>query len=209
VKKPEATLPDGSDYTLYVESKSLGLSPLRFSLTLFGIDSADRKRMHSLLHSLAAEREAGTQNPLSGNRKRPAPSTSASTTPARANEPATSSHPLISSSSSLSTASSKPTNPTGSAEIQPSPGAGGTASSGSNSEFTAGECPICLEEMAEPKMLHCGHSLCADCATKTGKQAGLLAPTIYTCAVCMQDTKILAPRHVLPTNFALKSIGIK
>jgi len=64
------------------------------------------------------------------------------------------------------------------------------------------ECPICLEEMEEPHLLHCGHNLCAVCAPKT-QSVGRGSTVVATCPLCRHKSS--APTAIgFPVNFALK-----
>lgn len=67
------------------------------------------------------------------------------------------------------------------------------------------ECPVCHEELSEPKVLHCGHNLCAQCEAKLTKKLQEKASTI-TCPLCNQvTTKRDHPKKSgLATNFELR-----
>ncbi len=67
------------------------------------------------------------------------------------------------------------------------------------------ECPICLGVMEEPKLLHCGHNLCQECAAKTGKVLKERNAHIFSvpCPLCQKTTSVKAVDG-LTTNFELK-----
>ena len=72
---------------------------------------------------------------------------------------------------------------------------------------TVPECPICLEEFSSeekhtPKVLQCGHSVCAGCASASLSQA--IRSTLI-CAICRAPTWLDEKQQVkgLKTNFAL------
>lgn len=105
---------------------------------------------------------------------------------------------LVESSGPSTSSSSTLAVPHNSSETQPAAGSGATGHFGSRP--IAVECPVCLKEMAVPRVLSCGHSLCTDCAKKTMKRADAVAS--YTCVMCKLTMKTVRP--ALPVNFALR-----
>ena len=72
------------------------------------------------------------------------------------------------------------------------------------------ECPICMEEMVEPKVLHCGHNLCAECPETMWKRSGRAGPRSMwelACPLCKRVTAV-KERDELATNFGLKGTFI-
>ncbi len=75
------------------------------------------------------------------------------------------------------------------------------------------ECPVCLDELIEPKQLHCGHNLCPNCinndnvntaintSTTTTDMQGNSVSVKITCPLCKRVTESSGP---LATNYALK-----
>ena len=65
------------------------------------------------------------------------------------------------------------------------------------------ECPICLEQIQNPKMLPCQHSFCMD------KCLGKLLKTFdyqrkVTCPMCMEEFPI--PKDGFPTHYVLQNL---
>lgn len=61
------------------------------------------------------------------------------------------------------------------------------------------ECPICLEEINNSRMLPCGHSFCTNCVNKLFKN------TVITCPLCcckIEIDNILK----LPRNYTLDNL---
>jgi hypothetical protein len=79
------------------------------------------------------------------------------------------------------------------------------------------ECPVCLNEMDEPKLLHCGHNLCADCPGRMWKRrvvrtnscrlsSKTQVPVANKHIVCPMYKAVteIAGDAVLVTNFGMK-----
>lgn len=54
------------------------------------------------------------------------------------------------------------------------------------------ECPVCLHELLEPRVLHCGHNLCHDCTSdcQKTKMAGKKRVISLECPLCKRTTEL-------------------
>uniref|UniRef100_A0A1I8AM50 RING-type domain-containing protein n=1 Tax=Steinernema glaseri TaxID=37863 RepID=A0A1I8AM50_9BILA len=65
-------------------------------------------------------------------------------------------------------------------------------------------CGICLQLFEAPKVLPCGHSICAGCESMVGVENGLNAKEL-TCPFCRKSV-VLGAGETLPMNYALQSV---
>ena len=61
------------------------------------------------------------------------------------------------------------------------------------------ECPVCLEEINNSRILPCGHSFCTNCINKLFKN------TVVTCPLCLYKVKIDNILR-LPRNYTLDDV---
>ena len=67
------------------------------------------------------------------------------------------------------------------------------------------ECPICLEQIKQPKSLPCQHSFCFDpCIKKMAKWENGLYTIV--CALCRKNAYVAEALNKLPDNLDLKNL---
>ena len=65
------------------------------------------------------------------------------------------------------------------------------------------ECPICLEEIKDPKMLPCQHSFCMEDCLKSLVESNSVSKEII-CPICRKKCSV--PRKGFPNNYTLQSL---
>ena len=65
------------------------------------------------------------------------------------------------------------------------------------------ECPICLEEFKNPKMLPCQHSFCMEDCLKSLVESNSVSKEII-CPICRKKCSV--PRKGFPNNYTLQSL---
>ena len=67
------------------------------------------------------------------------------------------------------------------------------------------ECPICLEQIENPKMLPCQHSFCMEkCLRKLLKSETIDYQRKVTCPMCMKVFPV--PKEGFPTHYVLQNL---